>query len=101
MCRRNVLLEYLGEESSNTAPAENGCCDVSSSDFQLIDYRKEVLTAIQAVQEISNYGDGDGDGDGDDDGNDDVVGQTDVTMGKVTYLHTCTQDCIIVLDILL
>ena len=47
MCRRNVLLEYLGEES-NTAPAENGCCDVCSSDFELIDYQKEVLAAIHA-----------------------------------------------------
>ena len=55
MCRRNVLLEYLGEES-NIPPAETGCCDVCSCDFELIDYQKEVLAAIQAVQEIPNYG---------------------------------------------
>ena len=55
MCRRNVLLEYLGEESS-TASGENGCCDVCFSDLELIDYQKEVLAAIQAVQEIPNYG---------------------------------------------
>ena len=55
MCRRNVLLEYLGEES-NTALAENGCCDVCSSDLELIDYQKEVSAAIQAVQEIPDYG---------------------------------------------
>ena len=42
MCHKNVLLEYLGEES-NIPPAETGCCDVCSSDFELIDYQKEVL----------------------------------------------------------
>ena len=55
MCRRNVLLEYLGEES-NTALAENECCDVCSSDLELIDNQKEVSAAIQAVQEIPDYG---------------------------------------------
>ena len=55
MCRRNVLLEYLGEES-NIPLAKTGCCDVCSSDFELIDYQKEVLAVIQAVQEIPNYG---------------------------------------------
>ena len=55
MCRRSVLLEYLGEESS-AASAENGCCDDCSSDLELMDYQKEVLAAIQAVQEIPNYG---------------------------------------------
>ena len=49
------LLEYLGEES-NTALAENGCCDVCSSDLELIDNQKEVSAAIQAVQEIPDYG---------------------------------------------
>lgn len=55
MCRRNVLLEYLGEEL-DIPPAETGCCDVCSCNFELIDYQKEVLAAIQAVQEIPNYG---------------------------------------------
>ena len=55
MCHKNVLLEYLGEES-NIPTAETGCCDVCSSDFELIDYQKEVLATIQAVQEIPNYG---------------------------------------------
>ena len=48
MCHRNVLCEYLGEEL-NIPPAETGCCDVCSSDFELIDYQKEVLTAIQTL----------------------------------------------------
>ena len=52
MCHRNVLLEYLGEES-NIPPAETGCCDVCCI---VIVYQKEVLAAIQAVQEIPNYG---------------------------------------------
>jgi len=55
MCRRNVFLEYLGEDVS-TATAENGCCDVCSSNCELVDYQKEVCAAIQAVQELPSYG---------------------------------------------
>ena len=46
-----MILEYFQEDPCSGS-SEDECCDVCSGDHDMMDYQKEMISIIKAVQEI-------------------------------------------------
>ena len=57
ICRRKVILEYFGEDTTNSTATEKGqCCDVCESNTDMEDAQKQLVAILNVVIEKPGFG---------------------------------------------
>ena len=54
-CRRTVVLEHFGEDTTATT-CEGVCCDVCDSEPEMADAQNEISLVLKTVRDVPGYG---------------------------------------------